>query len=46
MIKEMAPMAVSLEKTQILEIWETEEKKLSIGKLKYNYLQIARRRFQ
>ena len=29
------------------EIWETEEdKKLSIGQLKYNYLQIARQKFQ
>jgi hypothetical protein len=29
------------------KIWETgEEKNLSIGQLKYNYLQIARQRFQ
>ena len=33
--------------TQIPEIWETEEEKgLSIGQLKYCYLQIARQRFQ
>jgi len=32
---------------QVPEIWETEEeKKLSIGQLKYRYLQIARQRFQ
>jgi len=33
--------------TNIHEIWETEEeKKLSIGQLKYFYLQIARQKFQ
>jgi len=32
---------------QVPEIWETEEeKKLSIGKLKYYYLQFARKKFQ
>jgi len=35
------------EGVQIPEIWETEEEKgLSIGQLKYCYLQIARQRFQ
>ena len=33
--------------SHIPEIWETEEEKgLSIGQLKYRYLQIARQRFQ
>ena len=32
---------------QIPEIWEAEEEKsLSVGQLKYNYLQIARQKFQ
>jgi hypothetical protein len=36
-----------LGETQIPEIWEPEEEKsLSIGQLKYCYLQIARQRFQ
>jgi hypothetical protein len=35
------------EVTNIPEIWETEEdKKFSIGQLKYHYLQIAKQRFQ
>ena len=35
------------EETPIPEIWETEEEKgLSIGQLKFRYLQIARQRFQ
>jgi len=35
------------EETLIPEIWETEEEKsLSIGKLKYCYLQIAKEKFQ
>ena len=35
------------EKTQIPEIWETEEEKsLSTGQLKYYYQQIAKRNFQ
>jgi hypothetical protein len=33
--------------TQVPEIWETEEEnRLSIGPLKYRYLQIARKKFQ
>jgi len=36
-----------LSETNIPEIWETEEDKtLSIGQLKYKYLQIARQQFQ
>ena len=32
---------------QIPEIWEAEEEKsLSVGQLKYNYLQVARQKFQ
>ena len=35
------------EETPIPEIWETEEEReLTIGQLKYCYLQIARQRFQ
>jgi hypothetical protein len=35
------------DRPQILEIWETEEdKKFSIGQLKYRYLQIARQKIQ
>ena len=34
-------------KPEIPEIWETEEEKsLSIGQLKYSYLQLARQKFQ
>ena len=36
-----------MEETQVPEIWETEEEKsLSIGQLKYNYLQVAKQKFQ
>ena len=35
------------EESQVPEIWEPEEEKgLSVGKLKYCYLQIAKQRFQ
>jgi len=40
-------MENSPEETQIPEIWETEEEKpLSIGQLKFKYLQFARENFQ